>query len=187
MLSIDFPRELYELQYPAPGDPVLAARVALLLGERRASLRTDWGLEHGTWTVRLHLLPAADCPVVQLSNDDRLPAAEHLALGRADPRKRKRHAQFLYALDAGRCLLLKTIEACPTWSLPRARSEVDHITGPMIQGANSSSPIPCASLFVLFPDATASTSSNMCRPTSAIVAPSRMTPQSTSMSPSMRR
>jgi 4,5-DOPA dioxygenase extradiol len=78
-----FPRELYEIRYPAPGDPDLAARVARLLGERRAFSRTDWGLDHGTWTVLLHLLPAADCPVVQLSIDFRLPAAEHLALGRA--------------------------------------------------------------------------------------------------------
>jgi 4,5-DOPA dioxygenase extradiol len=78
-----FPTELYRLQYPAPGDPELAARVARLLGEDRAALKTDWGLDHGTWSVLLHMLPAADCPVIQLSLDGRLPAAEHLALGRA--------------------------------------------------------------------------------------------------------
>jgi 4,5-DOPA dioxygenase extradiol len=78
-----FPRELYEQQYPAPGDPELAGRVAGLLGKDRTALRMDWGLDHGTWTVLLHLLPAADCPVVQLSIDGRLPAAQHLALGKA--------------------------------------------------------------------------------------------------------
>jgi len=78
-----FPRELYQAQYPAPGDPELAQRVVRLLGERRASVRTDWGLDHGTWSVLIHLLPAADVPVVQLSLDARLSPAEHLALARA--------------------------------------------------------------------------------------------------------
>jgi 4,5-DOPA dioxygenase extradiol len=78
-----FPPELYRLQYPAPGDPELAARVARLLGEGRAALKTDWGLDHGTWSVLLHMLPAADCPVVQLSLDGRLPTSEHIAFGRA--------------------------------------------------------------------------------------------------------
>jgi 4,5-DOPA dioxygenase extradiol len=78
-----FPEELYRAQYPAPGDPALARRVVGLLGEARASVRDDWGLDHGTWSVLVHLRPAADVPVVQLSIDGRLPPAEHLALGRA--------------------------------------------------------------------------------------------------------
>ncbi|HVO18644.1 MAG TPA: 4,5-DOPA dioxygenase extradiol [Anaeromyxobacter sp.] len=78
-----FPEELYRIQYPAPGDPALARRVAGLLGERRASPTDEWGLDHGTWTVLVHLRPAADVPVVQLSIDGRLPPAEHLAIGRA--------------------------------------------------------------------------------------------------------
>lgn len=78
-----FPRELFEVRYPAPGDVALARRVAGLLGERRASLRADWGLDHGTWSVLLHLFPAADVPVVQLSIDARRDPPGHLALGRA--------------------------------------------------------------------------------------------------------
>jgi 4,5-DOPA dioxygenase extradiol len=78
-----FPRELYQVQYPAPGAPELARRVVALLGDRRASVRTDWGLDHGTWSVLVHLRPAADVPVVQLSLDARLAPAEHLALARA--------------------------------------------------------------------------------------------------------
>lgn len=78
-----FPRALYEMQYPAPGDPGLAERVVHLLGEGRAALNSDWGLDHGTWSVLHHLRPAADCPVVQLSIDHRLPPEEHLELGRA--------------------------------------------------------------------------------------------------------
>jgi 4,5-DOPA dioxygenase extradiol len=75
-----FPQELYEIQYPARGDPTLAARVAHLAG---ASLSNDWGLDHGTWSVLLHMRPAADVPVVQLSIDARLRPEEHLQLGRA--------------------------------------------------------------------------------------------------------
>ena len=75
-----FPRELYEQQYPAPGSVELAKRASKLVGER-ASLRTDWGLDHGTWTVLKYLRPEADVPVVQLSIDGRLPAAGHLAIG----------------------------------------------------------------------------------------------------------
>ena len=77
-----FPEALHRIQYPAPGNPDLARRAVALVGETRASLRTDWGLDHGTWSVLVHLRPAADVPVVQLSIDGRLPAAEHLAIGR---------------------------------------------------------------------------------------------------------
>jgi 4,5-DOPA dioxygenase extradiol len=77
-----FPAELYRIQYPAPGDPALAERVAGLLG-RRAGVSDGWGLDHGTWSVLVHLRPAADVPVVQLSIDARLAPAEHLAIGRA--------------------------------------------------------------------------------------------------------
>lgn len=78
-----FPDELYRIEYPAPGDPALARRAVELVGPDRAALSGDWGLDHGTWSVLVHLRPAADVPVVQLSLDGRLPPAEHLAIGRA--------------------------------------------------------------------------------------------------------
>jgi len=78
-----FPDALYRVEYPAPGDPELASRVVRLLEARGATVRTDWGLDHGTWTVLVHLRPAADVPVVQLSIDGRLDPPEHLAIGRA--------------------------------------------------------------------------------------------------------
>jgi len=78
-----FPDELYRVEYPAPGSPELAQRVVKLLGSQRASARTDWGLDHGTWSVLVHLRPGADVPVVQLSLDARLTPAEHLALAKA--------------------------------------------------------------------------------------------------------
>ncbi len=78
-----FPEELYRIRYPAPGSPELARRAVELVGAGRASVRDDWGLDHGTWSVLLHAWPKADVPVVQLSIDGRLPPAGHLAIGRA--------------------------------------------------------------------------------------------------------
>ena len=78
-----FPEALSRVAYPAPGDPRLARRVAGLLADRSASPSEEWGLDHGTWSVLVHLRPAADLPVVQLSLDARLPPSGHLAIGRA--------------------------------------------------------------------------------------------------------
>lgn len=78
-----FPRELYEIQYPARGSGELVKRVSQLLAERSASPREDWGLDHGTWSVLKYVRPQADVPVVQLSIDHRLPPSEHIAIGRA--------------------------------------------------------------------------------------------------------
>lgn len=77
-----FPDELYRMRYPAPGDPALAGRARMLVGEVRASVSTCWGLDHGTWSVLHHLFPDADVPVVQLSIDQDLPPAGHLDLGK---------------------------------------------------------------------------------------------------------
>jgi 4,5-DOPA dioxygenase extradiol len=76
-----FPKPLYEVRYGAPGDPVLAARVVELLAPDVVRPSTDWGLDHGTWSVLLHMYPHADIPVVQLSIDGAQPAAVHYALG----------------------------------------------------------------------------------------------------------
>ena len=66
-----FPRELYEVQYPAPGSPELAARVRDLLSEKTpVALDEKWGLDHGTWSVLAHVFPDADVPIVQLSIDE---------------------------------------------------------------------------------------------------------------------
>jgi 4,5-DOPA dioxygenase extradiol len=78
-----FPQPLYEVRYPAPGDVVLAERVASLVGPEHASMRLDWGLDHGTWSVARHLWPNADVPIVQLSIDRHKSGAQHFELGRA--------------------------------------------------------------------------------------------------------
>ncbi|HEX6097244.1 MAG TPA: 4,5-DOPA dioxygenase extradiol [Thermoanaerobaculia bacterium] len=74
-----FPPELFAVQYPAPGDLDLCARVAELVGAR---LDHRWGLDHGTWSVLVHVFPDADVPVVQLSIDETQPASFHYDLGR---------------------------------------------------------------------------------------------------------
>lgn len=74
-----FPAKLHAMQYPAPGSPALAERVAELTG---AQPTTQWGLDHGTWSVLAHVWPDADVPVVQLSLDRRLTARQHHELAR---------------------------------------------------------------------------------------------------------
>jgi 4,5-DOPA dioxygenase extradiol len=74
-----FPRELYQVKYPAPGDAGLARRVQELLA---VDLDHSWGLDHGTWSVLVHVYPEADVPVVQLSIDENQPARFHFDLGR---------------------------------------------------------------------------------------------------------
>ena len=77
-----FPRELSEVQYPAPGDPQLARRVHQLLAPLDVGLDQQWGLDHGTWSVLCHVFPNADVPIVQLSIDETRPAAFHFDLGK---------------------------------------------------------------------------------------------------------
>jgi 4,5-DOPA dioxygenase extradiol len=77
-----FPRELYQVRYPAPGDPDLARRVQKLLAPLPVTLDETWGLDHGTWSVLCHVYPEADVPVVQLSIDEKEPASFHFELGR---------------------------------------------------------------------------------------------------------
>lgn len=77
-----FPPELYEVQYPAPGDPVLAQRVRELLAPTNVRLDQQWGLDHGTWSILHHVYPTADVPVLQLSMDSRQPAEFHFELAK---------------------------------------------------------------------------------------------------------
>ncbi len=75
-----FPRKLYEVEYPAPGSPELARRVRELLAPADVELDDRWGLDHGTWSVLVHMFPRADVPVVQLGIDETLTPEEHWAL-----------------------------------------------------------------------------------------------------------
>jgi 4,5-DOPA dioxygenase extradiol len=77
-----FPQALFDVEYPAPGDPGLAVRVRELLAPLAVELDQTWGLDHGTWSVLAHAFPDARIPVVQLSMDGTKPARFHYDLGR---------------------------------------------------------------------------------------------------------
>ncbi|MEZ5960824.1 MAG: 4,5-DOPA dioxygenase extradiol [Hyphomonadaceae bacterium] len=78
-----FPQALFDVQYPAEGDPILAREITKRLKPFGAELDDTWGLDHGTWSVVKHMYPAADVPIVQVSLDARRPPQEHYAIGQA--------------------------------------------------------------------------------------------------------
>jgi len=78
-----FPQELFDIQYPAPGDPGTAERISRNSSD--PSIHPDnelWGLDHGTWSVLRHMYPAADVPVLQLSLNIIQGPEFHFALGK---------------------------------------------------------------------------------------------------------
>jgi len=77
-----FPRALYQVEYPAPGAPRLVERLQTLLAPAEVAADHEWGLDHGTWSVLVHVFPEANIPIVQLSIDETQPAAFHYELGR---------------------------------------------------------------------------------------------------------
>ena len=76
-----FPQALFDVQYPAPGAAALAQRVCEVLKPLPVALDMEWGLDHGAWSVLVHLFPQADVPVLQLSLDATQPEAFHYAIG----------------------------------------------------------------------------------------------------------
>lgn len=76
-----FPQALFDVRYPAPGDPALAQRVASVAKSTQVHTTTDYGLDHGAWSVLRIMYPQADIPVIQLSLDTAQPGAMHYRLG----------------------------------------------------------------------------------------------------------
>jgi 4,5-DOPA dioxygenase extradiol len=64
-----FPEELFEVQYPAPGNPELAEETKRIITKTEVGLDDKWGLDHGCWSVVKHLYPNADVPIIQMSLD----------------------------------------------------------------------------------------------------------------------
>jgi len=77
-----FPRELYEVEYPAPGSPEMAREVMEIVTKTKIEPDYQWGLDHGAWSVIKHLYPDASVPVVQLSLDYTKPAEYHYQLAK---------------------------------------------------------------------------------------------------------
>jgi len=77
-----FPQALFDVQYPAPGDPELAKETKSLITKTTVGLDDKWGLDHGAWSVIKHLYPNADVPVIQLSLDYSQPPQYHYDLAK---------------------------------------------------------------------------------------------------------
>jgi len=77
-----FPQQLFDVQYPAPGSPELAAETQNLIEKTAVGLDNSWGLDHGAWSVIKHFFPEADVPVIQLSLDYRQDAQYHYDLAK---------------------------------------------------------------------------------------------------------
>lgn len=77
-----FPNALYEISYPAPGSLHWAQEIQKELGQSTVSLDFEWGLDHGTWSVLMHLYPEASIPVLQLSLDYGKSPEYHYQLGK---------------------------------------------------------------------------------------------------------
>lgn len=76
-----FPEELYLIKYKVKGSPSLAKRVCGLFKDNQVNVSSDWGIDHGAWTVLKYLFPKADVPVIQLSLDYAKNEQEHLLIG----------------------------------------------------------------------------------------------------------
>jgi len=77
-----FPRALYAVEYPASGAPELGRKVRDLLAPAPIVLDDGWGLDHGTWSVLVHMFPDASVPAIQLGIDETVRAEEHYQLAR---------------------------------------------------------------------------------------------------------
>jgi 4,5-DOPA dioxygenase extradiol len=77
-----FPQALFDVQYPAPGNPELAKETAALFEKPKVELDHEWGLDHGTWSIVRHMYPDANIPVLQLSIDYNQPAAYHYEIAK---------------------------------------------------------------------------------------------------------
>lgn len=77
-----FPQALFDVNYPAPGNPELAEETAKLITSTSVGLDHEWGLDHGTWSIVKNMYPNAEIPVLQLSIDYSQPAQYHYDLAK---------------------------------------------------------------------------------------------------------
>jgi len=77
-----FPKALYEIQYPAPGNPALANEIVKHTSIIQIQTDVKWGLDHGTWSVLRHMYPEAEIPVIQLSIDRNADLMQHFQIAK---------------------------------------------------------------------------------------------------------
>ncbi|MFN7540993.1 MAG: 4,5-DOPA dioxygenase extradiol [Bacteroidota bacterium] len=90
-----FPEELFQVQYPAPGNPTLARETASAIQSANVMLDHDWGLDHGAWVILKHLFPKANIPVLQLSMDYTKDGNYHYTLAKELAHLRKKGVLIL--------------------------------------------------------------------------------------------
>jgi 4,5-DOPA dioxygenase extradiol len=77
-----FPKELFAVEYPAPGSTALAKETQHAIGKAEVGFDYEWGLDHGCWSVLKHVYPHADIPVIEMSLDYRQSPEWHFALAK---------------------------------------------------------------------------------------------------------
>ena len=113
-----FPNELYEVKYPVKGSKELTKDVEKILGNE-VKINDDWGIDHGTWTVLVHMFPEAKIPVVQLSVNANLSANKAYKLG--EKLAKLREKGYLIVGSGNIVHNLRKIE----WDNPKGTQEAD--------------------------------------------------------------
>lgn len=113
-----FPNELYEVKYPVKGSKELTKDVEKILGNE-VKINDDWGIDHGTWTVFVHMFPEAKIPVVQLSVNANLSANKAYKLG--EKLAKLREKSYLIVGSGNIVHNLRKIE----WDNPKGTQEAD--------------------------------------------------------------
>ena len=113
-----FPNELYEVKYPVKGSKELTKDVEKILGNE-VKINDDWGIDHGTWTVLVHMFPEAKIPVVQLSVNANLSANKAYKLG--ENLAKLREKGYLIVGSGNIVHNLRKIE----WDNPKGSQEAD--------------------------------------------------------------
>ncbi|GGY97541.1 dioxygenase [Novosphingobium colocasiae] len=127
-----FPRELYEISYPAANATKLQDRIEALAGPARITRDRTWGFDHGVWGVLRPMFPAADIPVLAMSLDRALTAQDHLALAARLAPLRREGVMIVGSGNVVHNLALwrESAGTVPGW----ARSLQDRITAAMQAG-----------------------------------------------------